>query len=290
LPAVTPFQDAPTWITLRGANLNLNPANFSITILSNAGAVLATIPNSQVNLINGTELSFYYNFFSLGVGNYKFRLNNGIATYDTGFSLKIADNIIQVPIGSINWGEKSYNDFDSPLQSASGGNVHFKIDPNQKPVADENVTLYKVKALDNMVFENSENFYIEMNLTYNALFSNSPTGVSVILANNPDLNLNDDSLMVLKLRGYGGSSGVLDVFGVIKADYANNTNLNLRITKQGDQVTIGYRITQTGFNITEGVAVTSIVNTSDLHLGFAFGNKNSTTAECNINLITAYKF
>lgn len=290
LPAVTPFQDAPTWVTLRGANLNLNPANFSITIISNAGSVLATIPNSQVNLINDNELSFYYNFYSLGVGNYKFRLNNGIATYDTWAPLKIADNIIQVPIGSINWGEKSYNDFDSPLQSASGGNVHFKVDANQKPIADENVTLYKVKALDNLVFENSENFYIEMNLTYNDLFSNSPTGVSIILANNPDLNLNDDSLIVLKLRGYGGASGVLDVFGVIKADYANNTNLNIRITKQGDQVTIGYKITQTGFNVSEGVSVTSIVNTSDLHLGFAFGNKNNASAECNVDIVTAYKF
>lgn len=290
LPAVTPYQDAPTWVTLRGANLNLNPANFSITVLSNVGVILATIPNSQINLINGTELSFYYNFYALGVGNYKFRLANGIATYDTGFSLKIADNIIQVPIGSINWGEKSYNDFDSPIQSAIGGNVHFKVDANQKPIADENVTVYKVKALDSLVFENSDNFYVEMNLAYNALFGQSPVGVSVILANNADLNLNDDSLVVLKLRGYGGASGVLDVFGVIKADYANNTNLNLRITKQGDQVTIGYKITQTGFNVTEGVAVTSIVNTSDLHLGFAFGNKNNSTAECNINLITAYKF
>lgn len=290
LPAVTPLQNAPTWITLRGANLNLNPANFSITILSNVGTILATIPNSQINLINGTELSFYYNFYPLGIGNYKFRLSNGVATYDTGFSLKISDNIVQIPLGSTIWNEKSYNDYDSPNQSAFGGNVHFKIDTNQKPIADENVIVYKVKAMDNLVFENSDNFYVEMNLNYNALFGQSPVGVSVILANNPDSNLNDDSLIILKLRAYGGASGVLDLFGAIENDYTNNSNLNLRITKQGDQISVGFRLLNTGSAIVEKVRVISIVNTSDLHLGFAFGNKNNSTAECNVNIITAYKF
>lgn len=290
LPSVTPLQNADTYITLRGANLNFNPANFSVKILNSSGTVVADVPNSQVTLVSGTELSLYFNFFSLGVGNYKIRLNNGVAIYDTQISILISDSISQIAIGSTTWGEKSYNNFDSPLQSVSGGSIHFKVDANQKPLADENEILYKIKALDNLVFSNSENFYVEINLSYINITSQAPSGVSVILANNADLNLNDDSLAVIKLRGYGGGTGAVDLYGSLVSDYYNGANLNLRITKQGDQLSISFKTINPAMLPREGVYNTSIINTSDLHLGFAFGNKNNASAECNVNIVTAYKF
>ncbi|MEI7487870.1 MAG: hypothetical protein WCJ72_10765, partial [Chryseobacterium sp.] len=290
LPSVTPLQNADTYITLRGANLNFNPANFSVKILSSSGTVVADVPNSQVTLVSGTELSLYFNFFILGVGNYKIRLNNGVAIYDTQISILISDSISQIAIGSTTWGEKSYNNFDSPLQSVSGGSIHFKVDANQKPLADENEILYKIKALNNLVFSNSENFYVEINLSYINITSQAPSGVSVILANNADLNLNDDSLAVIKLRGYGGGTGAVDLYGSLVSDYYNGANLNLRITKQGDQLSISFKTINPAMLPREGVYNTSIINTSDLHLGFAFGNKNNASAECNVNIVTAYKF
>ena len=83
-PPVFKYENQPQWITLLGANLNLNPANFSVEIMNEAGTVsLVTIPNSQVQLINSTTLVFWFNFYSLVPQKFKIRLWNGIAFYTT---------------------------------------------------------------------------------------------------------------------------------------------------------------------------------------------------------------
>jgi hypothetical protein len=78
-PTVVDSADKPTWITLRGANLNFNPASFSVQIIDNNGNVLDTVPNSQVQLYaDGLTLTFWYNFKDIPLGSFKIRLWNGV--------------------------------------------------------------------------------------------------------------------------------------------------------------------------------------------------------------------
>jgi hypothetical protein len=96
-PPIVDRANKPTWITLKGANLNLPPSSFKIEICTETSTdsnpvVVATIPGSQVQLYdNGTDLSFWFNFSTIAEGKYKIRLWNGVAYYLTG-----ANTMIQI--------------------------------------------------------------------------------------------------------------------------------------------------------------------------------------------------
>ena len=68
--------------------------------------VVATVPNSQVQLYtNGLDLTFYYNFKDLPIGQYRIRLNNGVATMTTGatVNINVVSNLTDL--------ESCFNDF-----------------------------------------------------------------------------------------------------------------------------------------------------------------------------------
>ena len=119
------------WILLKGANLNLPPTSFEVAIMNEEGtSVLAIVPNSQVQLYtNGTELIFYYNFFTLGLGKYKIRLWNGVAYYITNSKLTVTDTITNIPFQQ---GEIRLVSGSSSINVATAYEVILKPDPNIK--------------------------------------------------------------------------------------------------------------------------------------------------------------
>ncbi|ROI02862.1 hypothetical protein EGH90_12265 [Kaistella haifensis] len=118
------------WVLLKGTNLNLSPTNFKIEIMNEAGTtVLATVPNSQVQLYqNGTDLVFYYNFSNLSLGKYKIRLWNGVAYYVTPMLVELVANVITFDLSKLIWQTKIYSDLIPKNISISPSNVSMSSD------------------------------------------------------------------------------------------------------------------------------------------------------------------
>lgn len=154
------------WILLKGANLNLPPTSFEVAIMNEAGtSVLAIVPNSQVQLYtNGTDLIFYYNFFTLGLGKYKIRLWNGVAYYITNSKLTITDTITNIPFQQ---GEIRLVSGSSSINVATAYEVILKPDPNIKaqPTEPLNVLSDIVSNwVDGNVLQGNEDWWVQLSV------------------------------------------------------------------------------------------------------------------------------
>ena len=154
------------WILLKGANLNLPPTSFEVAIMNEAGtSVLAIVPNSQVQLYtNGTDLIFYYNFFTLGLGKYKIRLWNGVAYYITNSKLTITDTITNIPFQQ---GEIRLVSGSSSINVATAHEVILKPDPNIKAQPTEPLnTLSDIVSnwVDGNVLQGNEDWWVQLSV------------------------------------------------------------------------------------------------------------------------------
>lgn len=154
------------WILLKGANLNLPPTSFEVAIMNEEGtSVLAIVPNSQVQLYtNGTDLIFYYNFFTLGLGKYKIRLWNGVAYYITNNKLTVTDTISNIPFQQ---GEIRLVSGSSSINVATAYEVILKPDPNIKaqPTEPLNVLSDIVSNwVDGNVLQGNEDWWVQLSV------------------------------------------------------------------------------------------------------------------------------
>ena len=161
-PVMSKTLTTPTWVLLRGANLNLNPANFSIKIMSEDGLTeIATIPNSQVQLQSSMEITFYYNMALLSVGNYKIKINNGVAEYTTALTFNVSTSVEYIDFSGITWETKTYNNVPNPYAFGSQGSASYKTNPNVKPQFSENLIVCAQKSQE--IIASNRDFYIEFN-------------------------------------------------------------------------------------------------------------------------------
>ena len=112
-PIVLKKFNAPQYINLIGANLNLNPASLSVKIVNDIGDTeIATIPNSQVQLNNtiGNSLLFWFNFKDLELADYKIKLWNGVSEYITPNTFKIVSDVQSIDMAGITWTLNNYLD------------------------------------------------------------------------------------------------------------------------------------------------------------------------------------
>lgn len=145
-PAIVPRSANPgnlTFITLIGSNLNLNPGNFTVRIINAAGAVVETVNNSKVTLLNANMLNFSFDSNTYSNGDYKVKLWNGVAEYITPLTFSVMDNtaVTQVDISGNTWSRvtagnlsfdkefvKNYNElsvgFDEDLYNYAGQNFN----------------------------------------------------------------------------------------------------------------------------------------------------------------------
>lgn len=139
IPPIVDQTDKNTWFTLKGTGLNLNPANFSVSLMTSAGTPVANVPNAQVQLFqNGTDLIFYYNCSSLAEGEYKIMISNGTASYITSSTVTVSNKLSQVDLSATQWDRKLYNDADSKSIYGRGNTGIFSTDPNVKPLEKDN--------------------------------------------------------------------------------------------------------------------------------------------------------
>lgn len=165
-PIVVDNANNNKYISIIGANLNMNPASFSVTICDINGAQIATVPNSQVNVNNttGQNLTFYFNFSSIPVGTYKIKLWNGVATYISGVTFRVAGSLDNIDLSGITWNVLNYggtvNDniisnntlfsTDAILKDSGGNLINF---PNSNTVATTGLSSQICTMMDNFVIE-----------------------------------------------------------------------------------------------------------------------------------------
>ncbi|MGG5209244.1 hypothetical protein ACQWU4_09855 [Chryseobacterium sp. MIQD13] len=169
LPPIVDKQDRDYFITLKGANLNLNPASFSVEIMNSTGTtVIATVPNSQVQLYtNGIDLVFYYNFKNLPLGNYKIRLWNGVAYYTTNPTINVIDLLTPVSLSGLSWNMLN-NTAICPvvdLTTASGTSIHRARNTNEQFVGtNQDAVSFKSSVLIPSAIADGD-FYLEITNT-----------------------------------------------------------------------------------------------------------------------------
>ncbi|PJJ64355.1 hypothetical protein [Chryseobacterium geocarposphaerae] len=174
-PPIVDKQDKNYWLSLKGANLNLEPTSFSIDIMAIDGVTkLATIPNSQVQLYsNGVDLSFYYNFKNLPTGQYKLRLWNGIAYYVTPMTIKVVDVLNNYNLNNLTWETKLYTPGTPNIVTVSGGTMNYNASAANKPFARESTVVAALKSSEfaaagqNFVMSGT----IKLRETYNSMMN-----------------------------------------------------------------------------------------------------------------------
>lgn len=108
-PIVVQNSNSTQFMTLLGVNLNFNPSNFSVQIVTENSTtsnytVVKTIDNSKVQLYpDGLSLVFYDDFNTYSLGTYKIRLTNGIASYLTTVTFQVVPNLTPYNLTTLTW-------------------------------------------------------------------------------------------------------------------------------------------------------------------------------------------
>lgn len=192
-PIVVQKIDVIQYVTLLGANLNMNPASFTVEIVDTSGVnVVALIPNSQVQLqTNGLSLIFYYNFKNLPIGSYKIRLWNGVAYYTSSISFQVlnASQIYPVDKSQISWTFDfitkstggSYTDYSESFGSILLGSKVL-TNTGVPYIGNNNVDIASALSSSLMVdgspLTYNDNFYLELEFTSNHNASGHIGGIS----------------------------------------------------------------------------------------------------------------
>ena len=287
-----------TWVLLKGANLNLNPLSFKIDIMNEAGTtVLVTVLNSQVQLYqNGTDLVFYYNFSTLGLGKYKIRLWNGVAYYTTSIFIEIVNNVISFNLSNLTWQTKIYNDLVSKNISISPNSVLMSSDLKNTDNSEfDEAQIYTGTVIgtiqsDAIIDINgvpitwTDNFYINFELNCQ---NNARAGAGITNNNMSTLN----PAVILGLWTNDGSWQTAATTAGNTSERPNNTyGFNLTIIKRGSIATI---LLQGESQTTIGYI--STINTSEnvFFKFFKYINRGPYTTNSDTNglfIKEAYKF
>ncbi|WP_434575552.1 hypothetical protein [Riemerella anatipestifer] len=181
-PFIIKNDNNDNWILLKGANLNLNPTSFEVAIMDEMGtSVLTIVPNNQVQLYtNGTDLIFYYNFSTLGLGKYKIRLWNGVAHYTTNGTITISNTISNIPFQQ---GEIRLVSGSSSTNIATADEVILKPDSNikaQPTTALRSLSDIVSNWVDGNVLQGNEDWWVQLGVE---CVVTSSGGIRVDIAN-----------------------------------------------------------------------------------------------------------
>lgn len=225
------------FITVLGANLNLNPASFTIEILDSTDTVMKVINNSKVSLIDSNRLNFWDNTFNtLPIGMYKLRIWNGVAYYVYSSVFEITNNIQSVDFTNNVWNFTTYNNQPYTGSSSTNAFVSISLDHSFYNTMPVNASQAMISATSQSFLTNQDNFIVDFYLSSSGT-NPSNSRINVIgITENPDNLFND----MITWLGVGGSNYSIDIFqtnygGEIHAPKSSETKLS--IIKEGSNLT-----------------------------------------------------
>ena len=273
-PPIVDKQDKNYWLSIKGANLNLNPANFSVQIMDSTGTnVVATVPNSQVQLYsNGIDLTFYYNFKDLPTEQYRIRLNNGVATMTTGanVSLTVVQLLQYQDLSATSWSKKLWNNnTTSTLSSGSGNSAVYIPDPSVKSLANDGS--FVCALLSQQIIPENQDFQIEFTIS---VTSNSGGKLASYIAG---LVPSASSVELTNQTNFGVSLKSNDA--ALKVDYFRDNDISVWISTNTNQNSATFKVIATR----RGGIITSLYEGLT---SIAFAQKSYTNSALKIGLYT----
>ncbi|AZA84795.1 hypothetical protein C1637_18610 [Chryseobacterium lactis] len=222
-PIVDQTKNQPSWITLKGANLNLNPTTFSVELLNIDTNIYTTIPGSQIQLFTtGLDLVFWFNFNTIPEGNYKIRLWNGVAYYTTPMTLKSLSKLVEFDMTSIVWTPLKAD--GSTTSGSYGNNGYGTITPGGVWTA----------LRSSVLFKENEDFSLSFKINSQLPISNQVNYVGIVSGLIPLSTVNNFSIewKYQDYASWGGSGNVL-LNGNLAGTGSTNFTDTIYITRQG---------------------------------------------------------
>lgn len=291
-PIVLKNKNEMQFVTVLGTNLNFNPSNFKVEIITddstaNNVQVVTIIKNSHVQLINSQSLGFWINTAELNLqnGDYKLRLTNGVASYITPMSFKVIDAAQVQPLNFTHSQNVVLQSGTSTLQKInSSTDVVLSPDENIKPLADVNYKDIVAQFQTDNILRGNQNWSFKVVInndnTPNNGIVESYFGLSSTNSKGSILNTLDFELSC----GKSGWSGYLYTQGFGKM--IREVNSTVIFTKYQNNLSI----IVLGLSGTNVFISTHIINT-DNDYRFVFGRNNGGTKRSSSFFITeAYKF
>jgi len=255
--AIDPDPNSMTFITLIGSNLNLNPTNFSIEIIDLNGNIIHTIDNSKVSLLNPNSMNLRITTSDYPSGEYRIKLNNGVAEYITPISIALVDplSINDVDITSNVWTRVVYNNMPFNAEVNNTYNeLSFGRDANvAAAVANDNAVLVAY-YMDGNFISTTDDFTIDGEMTTLGVFN--PFGGSIGFGISAD-STNLSTERITGIVSYGSNSGTFNSFksnGSGTVNLSSGQSAKFIISKKGNYVTT-YLYKSNGETILETVMV-----------------------------------
>lgn len=293
-PVVVKKVNRPVWIVLRGANLNLPPTSFSIEIMDSTGTdVIATIPNSNVNFINSSELNFWFNFNDFPESSYKIRLWNGVAYYVTGVTFNVASITNSIDFSDNIWNVVTYNNIANDISSTSSTSIVYKTNAAVFPYTTTIGNSTKVFSALSKVFATTEdNFYIEFDTQTSILYPSTDfswMGITLATVN----SLNNDILFGSVAWKNNSGQSLNDINRkTMGLDYAYTTDGSWSktiIIKRNNFITVIMNVVSGGVS-KSSIGTYSFNNTNQEIRLKMLANANGVNSNGDYRIIDAYKF
>ena len=298
-PKVVKNSNLPTYITVEGANLNLNPVNFSLKLVDTITGVETLVPNSQVQLqTNGLSLIFWFNFSTLPISDYYIRLDNGVAilTTNSATSLLVRDSVQNIDLSTLTWSRVcvTQSEIDSTLITGVNSFI-FRQNANNTPLVSNNASIVAA-AKSSQILSIGDNLVINgiiqikaQNSVYNGLIIGlAQSSIATQLVNVTDASI-----------GFTADGGnwlfISTIINTVKSTLpsillTSSTNLNLGFTlvKQGNVISITWRYTDQ-YNNTTSATVNKTITDNNYSL-YLVGTSGNITGDNTIIINDIYKF
>lgn len=158
------------YLTLFGAGLNFNPADFEIKIITSTSTVnnmssVFDIPSSQVILNTiGNSITFWTDFTNIPLGDYKIFLRNGVAQYITGINFDVVDSLTEIPLVNVWRFLNADYTTTNPYLVVSDKSISYRLDSDTFPPTN-NSTICST-ATTKPIVHMGQNFTIELSQYY----------------------------------------------------------------------------------------------------------------------------
>ena len=277
-PLVIPKLDEYNFMVISGANLNLNPVNFKIEIISAVTQnVIAEIPNNQVNLISSSSLNFYYNFKDLSESEYKIKITNGLASYTTPLTFYVKNNIDYINLSNNTWETWKHN-----IDSVIVTETPQILQTSNTLATGEYYNKVVNTKLSKILFEASDNFV----LTYTVVQTgntNANPNLKIGLTDLSDINNLDNNIIQVITR-FSGPQIQNSINGAI-VNSTNNSPTTVTIIKDKNKLT---QIIST--STATSIASTIVNILSPVRLKVLFHGVSESGATSKVQIQSCYKF
>lgn len=293
-PSVIDKSDKATYVTVYGANLNLNPNNFKIQILSSNSngstkTVIADIPNANVILSSSSDLTFWFNFKNIPAGTYKLSINNGVAEIITDVTFDIVAQLTPVNFSDNVWEVKTFNG-NNNNQNHTVQNSAFQFScqniPEILPLANDGKIALAATSIPFATM--ADNFVIEISGWISVHNAGMKDYIGISNDKTPNASNSILTGMMLSIASFTN----LITNTAHTGSYTSGNRLVIQ--KKGNFLSVLVKATSAWAPYATTVSVGSMQCSNDpllpVRLKHVIGNCASGTAVHNLQIITMYKY